>query len=334
MSNKRKYAETHTDTVKASPDPLAEKQALLDTITTSFDYNTLDYKWAVRDYLYRHNITSIEAAVDITQHEVQDIDDDTGTDDTFHMMLVSLARSSFDYFHKHYDVITSDHSLRAITQLCSTEALVFHVTETDDEVFHLSRIFNQIIESTRRLHKCYDCGTNARAIFMKLIETHRGKPYISYSEQARMKKEYRVNHKTVLTAIEKCYKTMRDATKDSVYIMSMGIQDFGHVVIIEKRFIRDIHAPDTVAPVARYHHYQSSFKSHLVIDFIEKKNYGQDLQQSLDIDRFFGDFMGLMGKTTRWSDEDTRLFCDLFAFKPVYPVVDPKPGFCFTYVIY
>ena len=311
MNNKHKYVATETD-------PIVEKTALLDSITLSFEYNTLDYKWVVRDYLYRHNINLPNDNIS----------------DPFYYMLISMARSSFDYFYKYHDVITSDSSLKAITQLCSKEALIYHVTENDEEVFHLSRVFNQIVESTRRLHKCYDCGTNARAIFIKLIETHRGKSYISFDEQVRMKEEYIPRIDTALELIEKCYRTIKNATADSVYIMSMGIQDFGHVFIIEKRFIKDVHLPNTVAATARYHHYQSCFKSHLVIDFIEKKDYGRDLQQSLDIEKFFGDYSRLMSKTTIWNDDDTRLFCDLFAFKPVYPVIKPNTSFTFTYIIY
>lgn len=277
-------------------------------IKKSLEYGALDHKWIARDYLYkRHRWPELPLSKE-------------------DQMLYDMATSAFDYYMKHYDVLQTDQSLRAITKMCSADNHSVNVKQNDSVVFHLSNVFNEIIESTRALHQCYDCGTNARAIFLKLIETHRGLSYITHEEQQRMKDEYLVKREDVKKEINKCRKILNNARSDTVCIMSLAIQSFGHVWIIEKRF--------NANGVARYHHYQTSLNSHLLLDFIEKKDYGQNLHQSLDIERFFNDLTYLLTKHDVWIDKDYRLFAEMFAFLPVNDITDPSPGFSYTWITY
>jgi hypothetical protein len=121
---------------------------------------------------------------------------------------------------------------------------------------------------------------------------------------------------------------MHDMKADTVFIMSLAIQSFGHVWVIEKRF--------QPAPGInhRYHHYQTSLRSHLLLDFIESKDYGRDLHQSLDTDRFFSDLVYILTKQEAWIDSDYRLFAKMFAFLPVSEVLKPSPGFSYTWITY
>lgn len=285
---------------------------LFDKIKRSLDYGALDHKWLARNYLDDRQRNQRKQQVQRTEQEQE-------------QELYHMATSAFDYFMKYRDVLQSDPSIRSITELCSNEGHRINVQEDDDNVFHLSNVFNEIIESTRALHRCYDCGTNARAIFLKLIETHRGLSYITHEEQQRMKNEYQVKRRGVKDHIERCLQRIIAAESDTVFIMSLAIQSFGHVWVIEKRFFDG-------SP--RYHHYQTSLRSHLLLDFIEWKDYGRDLNQSLDLEQFFGDLTYILTKRTKWTDQDYRIFAKLFAFIPVSEVTDPNGGFSYTWITY
>ena len=312
----------------------------MESITKSFEYNTLDHKWLARDYLQRHMNRKKELPdrprenVRYDQQRPDGTTDSAPKEDPLLLTLNSLAISSFNYYRDHIDVFRTDPSLQAVTALCSEIDHSHRVDGLDVEVFRLSHTFNQIIESNRKMLKCYDCGTNDRAMFLKLIDTHRGLPFISNEEQVRMKEQYRVTYAEPVAEALRCKEALLATSSDTVFIISLSIQSFGHVWIIEKRFVRPDHAPHNTPPVPRYHHYQSSLRSHLVLDFIESKDYGRDLHQSLDIEQFFGGLVGLLGRTEAWDDAQYRTFCNLFAFHPVSIVNDPKPGFCYTYVTY
>jgi hypothetical protein len=281
----------------------------LTRIKRSLDHGALDHKWIARNHL--HNPGYSAGTLSIPKKE-----------------LHRMATSAFDYYDKYRHVFQADPSLDAITNMCSTTEHKTDVNKEDDVVFHLSNVFNQIIESSRKLHQCYDCGTNARAIFLKLIETHRGISHISHREQQRMKKEYLVKRRNLKSEIQKCHRMLREAKSDTVCIMSLAIQSFGHVWVIEK-----IHG-GTGAQRARYHHYQTCLRSHLLLDFLEHKDYGRNPQNSLDLEEFFGDLTSILTKRGKWNDDDYKLFAKLFAFLPVSEVSKPLPGFSCTWITY
>lgn len=305
---------------------------MLDKIKKSLDYGALDHKWLVREYLWEKQQKQQQQQQQASQNDgkerqVGQIDDEVDDQDTF---LYEIAVSAFNYYMDHIDIIKSDPSLKAITELCSDEILTLHTEHSDSQVFHLSNTFNHIIESNRRLHKCYDCGTNARAMFLKLIEVNRGNKYLTHQEQQQMKDEYKVTYDNVLETIDTCYQRLKESKQDIVLILSISVQKFGHVWVLEKKWL-NLGAGHTIP---RYHHYQSSLRSHLLLDFIESKDYGKNLHQSLDIDRFFRDLKKLMNKHDAWEESDYRLFVNMFAFIPVSKVNDPRPGFCFTSITY
>jgi hypothetical protein len=269
-----------------------------------YAYKSLDRKWYARTLLKDKKHKFDDATLDI---------------------LNDIATSSFKYCECYFDRIKADVSLNAITKLCNNSGLMYDVMGHDAKLFVLSRTFNQVLNSGRILHRCYDCGTNARAIFMQLIEAHRGKLFLTAHEQMRIKREYQISYINTPDTIEACHKRIVEAKSDTVFLMSLSIEDFGHVWVIEKLFL-----PKAI----RYHLYQSSFRSHMLLDYIEEKDYGRNPEQSMDIELFFEDFKNLMSYTDEWTDEHYRLFTLLFSFMSVNPVINPNPGFCFTSVTY
>lgn len=280
-------------------------------IAKSMKYGDLDYKWAIRNY-------------------IKDFVGDSPKLEAYK----ALARSSFEYYNQYKDVLLEDKSLAAVLTLCTDEQLQYDTNIHDPVLFYLSNTFNRIVLSERKMHKCYDCGTNARAMFLKLIQVHRGVPYISQAEQQRMGTDYRVSYEHCVEKIERCWNQLQSFDQDCVFIMSIGVDEFGHVWVIEKRFFDIINEQGVTMRVPRYHHYQSSFRSHLVLDFIEREDYGRDLNQSLDIAVFFSDLRDLMSIKRPWTEKEYVLFCKMFAFHPVSDVLKPNPGFCYTYAIY
>jgi hypothetical protein len=292
---------------------------VVDKIVKSIDYDALDHKWLAREYLQKHTGQSEDNTTHSEAKEVETEDSD------LIKFLREISESAHRYYHTHHDTFSQDLSLKTITKLCSDPLLMGDVKYQDSQVFHLSHVFNQIIKSTRGLHKCYDCGTNARAMFLKLISENRGVNYVSHLEQQRMKEEYLVKKDGISEEISKCYQRMKEVSTDTVFIISLAVESFGHVWVIEKKFI---------SGRPRYHHYQTSLNSHLLLDFIESKDYGKNLEQSLDIARFFKDLDYLLGIKEEWKEEDYRLFSKMFAFIPVSKVTKPDPGFCFTSITY
>lgn len=275
---------------------------------------SLTHKWESRDRLKNKgiNLQNIEE-----QSDPKIIDD------------INNAISAFIYCDKFRSNINSDPSLKAISELCSSALGSVEPDYRDDNVFHLSHTFNAIIASKRNLLKCYDCGTNARAAFLRLCQVARNIPIeqipLTKEEQNRMSEEYWLNVTTPLEEIKRCYQMLINVPKDTVFIMSVGVQDFGHIWIVEKKFING---------TPRFHHYQSALRSHMLIDFLEAMDYPRNPEKSLDIDEFMSNIGYLMCiKGRAWTSEENELFENLFGFLP-FPITNPRPGFCFTHVTY
>lgn len=249
--------------------------------------------------------------------------------------LIEHAESAFKYVKRYYNNLKSDRSLAAIMPLCASDQAIQDVDVDDPNVTHLSTSFNELVGSTRRVFKCYDCGTNARAIFLSLITAARGgslatKPPpigswgpVTASERSRMMREYVLNTTTPVEHAITCREKLLSAKHDIIFIMSISIEDFGHVWVIEKRFFDGM---------PRYHHYQSCLSSHLLIDFIEAMDYGRYPMKSIDPESFMNGVIYLMGLKRAWQDDDLRLFVKLFKFFPLRDVKAPTPGFSYTWV--
>jgi hypothetical protein len=294
-----------------------------DKIKASFDYNTLDYKWLAREYLQEMflGLNSVKKT------------------DPYSLKLIEIAISSFQYFAKYQSNLQKDLSLKTVTSMCTKEIAAVRIDVSDPEVDRLSKIFNNLVQSNRKLFKCYDCGTNARAMFLQLIHAHRCPqstcdPYslISSEEKTRMREQYLVRYVGAIDYVNECKHKLLSVDKPTVFIMSISVQDFGHVWVIDKQFIAN---QRTGLRYPRYHHYQSSLRSHLLIDWIERMDYGRYPNKSMDVEKFFADLTKILSRdSVPWSDEDHVLFAQLFAFLPGYRVTNPTPGFSWTFITY
>jgi hypothetical protein len=286
----------------------------MDKILKSLEYSALDHKWAARSYLKNKGWSSSQLFGESRREDK--IPDDE-------LLMITIALSSFKYYYLHYDNITQDPSLATVTTLCTASTQTMEIEAKDPQVTYLSNIFNKMVKSTRKLLQCYDCGTNARALFLKLVETGRGYLDLSSQEVQRMAFEYSLNKTDPLTPLKMCLdKLKKDTGEHIVTIMSVSFQDFGHVWVIEKRYFNG---------VPRFHHYQSALHSHMLIDFIEAMDYGADPMKSLNIDEFFLKLKHLLSFNKPWTDKEHRIFIELFAFAPS-EVTNPEPGFCGTWV--
>ena len=282
----------------------------MQSIILSLNRNTLDYIWIARDILQKQKANA-----------------DANVDSIKNKFFNAISNASFEYYDKYSDSIHSDPSLNAITSMCDMTELSEDVTLEDKEVTFLSHIFNHIVLSDRKLHKCYDCGTNARAMFLKLVKLHRGgKLYLTPREQIAMEGYIALPGEKGIAAMKECAKHLKQSPSDAVYICSIGVEKFGHVWIFEKITTR------TGKQIVR--HYQSALKSHLVLDFIADMDYGQFPEKDLDLDQFFQKLESLLLIETEWTEKNYRDFNQLFAFNPVRKVTEPRPNFCWTYVIY
>jgi len=311
---------------------------LSDRINLCLDYQALDYKWIIRNFL-----TNCSKKIRSTLKDNDDRIDNTYTNNEVRgrgimclnmsneQGLYDLANNTFDYYDKWKKTFDKEPSLSAITEMCNDLEYTYNVLKQDDQLYFLSRVFNRLTDTTRGLYKCYDCGTNARAIFLRLVKKHRGKDkdiFFTLEEQARMRMEYTIYgsvhpEKIVMEA----YERLKSYNKSGVFIFSIGLDNFGHVWVIEKQFKKG-------NPTPRYHQYQSCFRSHMVMDFLAFKNYGEHPEQSLDIDDFFKKLHDLFIWKGPWTNKQYRIFSELFAFLPVYPIAEGKPSIGFTSIMY
>jgi hypothetical protein len=165
-------------------------------------------------------------------------------------------------------------------------------------------------------------------VFLKLIQVGRGDSTlkISKSEQIRMRNEYIVDKITPLVPLKACLNKLKTTDKiNLVLIMSISVESFGHVWVIEKKHFNGI---------PRYHHYQSALNSHMLIDFIESMDYGADPMKSLNVEHFFNQLASLINYKDAWTEEQYRLFVQMFAFIPVTPITRPEMGFSWTWASY
>jgi hypothetical protein len=269
-------------------------------------FNTLDHIWASR------NLLCCYEDFKLTEKEKKE--------------LTNYATAAFKYYSKHKGNFDKDLSLKTVTSLCNCEKLAEDISFRDNDVAYLSKKFNDMIDSDRKLHRCYDCGTTARAMFLSLIKANRGSYDSIRPEEVKLiKSMYYSRDDKPVKYMNDCRKKVLSVDKDTVFLCSTGFTLFGHVWIIEKKMIDDRW---------RVHHYQSCLNSHLILDYVQDKGYGENLHQSLDVNDFFDRLALLLGNRNSWTDETKQQHADLFKFLPFGDVVDPKPSFAWTYLSY
>lgn len=271
-------------------------------IKRDLDRNTLDFKYTVRKYLKEHP-------------------EEKGT--TEYQALAEIANSAFDYLHQWSENIGYDKSLKTVTGLCSQRVLMKTVDYKDEQVFMLAELFNEMAHSARKNHRCYDCGTNARAVFLKLLEAYRGTYELGQNEIEQLRHTYKPVRGSMEAVIhaKTCFRKLKNMQNSGIVIMSIGLGDIGHVWVIEKFY--------TIQNKPIYRHYQSCLNSHMLIDFIEEMDYGARPQRTIDLESFEQALIAILKRDQQWLDCHYRYFCELFAFQFNQPITEPRPSFCY-----
>lgn len=232
------------------------------------------------------------------------------------------ALDSFLYLHKYKHNITHDLSLYTILSLCSNDNLKFDVEWEDHHSLHLSHMFNAIVQSTRKIFKCYDCGTSARAMFLALIFTHTNRNYIQSHDQIRMKQMYKLKYNLeAIAELKKAQRFILQSKDNAAFILSISFGLSGHVWVIDK--IGE-----------RFHLHQSCLDAYLTIDNIKEFDYLRDPSRSIDIRLFFNDLL-ILAYNDNWENDHLKLiFSKWFKYLPLHPLNKIQFAFCWTYGYY
>lgn len=239
-------------------------------------------------------------------------------------LYVKEALSCFKYYEKYINNFNSDLSLKTISSLCNDTIHHFNVEFKDPKVTELSQLFNNMVDSNRKLLQCYDCGTVARSVFLSLIDVYRKISSLTEEEINRMKNQYSLDTKNPLVPATECYNTLTKINKHCIFICSVAFGDFGHVWTIEKIL---------KSGKWKYYIYQSALNSHLLLDFIEMMDYANPSNEHLDINEYFSILFDLLKYKGKWKNKQFNEHIGLFAFKPLGIVNAENPGFSYTYII-
>jgi hypothetical protein len=234
-------------------------------------------------------------------------------------LIKKSSLSSFEYYNKNKEAIENDKSLSIACAICNCQNTALTTTCVDHSVTELGHYFNEIAGSARGVKMCYDCGTVARAIFLNLINGYRGD--LTPKEKKNVRDMYYPSRGSPLNIIEEFYCTIKRLKEHSVFIMSVGLDDFGHVWIFEK--VIDFMGRHKVIM------YQSSLNSYLLMDYIEYKDMANK-KDGINIDDFYRD-MKILATRKNWSDYENKLFSKWFQFMPTSYVTAMKM-FLFCYI--
>jgi hypothetical protein len=288
----------------------------------------LDHKWLVRTYLEDNEIIS-DQFFDGDDAQGYDFFKNLPTDwsDDF-MILLNSALSPFKYINENMDQINKDKSLSAVFTLCYDIRLINNVDHPDQQLYYLSRLFNKLINSSRTLFMCYDCGTVARGIFFILIKAYRGQFKIYDEEIKRIKDDYYMTRFPLGEALDIYRDNLLNIKQNCLYLCAIQCgEKFGHIYIVEK-----IYKKDNPKPIYRL--YQSCHRSFMLIDYLELMDYASDINTGIDIEEYLRDLNSLL-QSKRWRQHEIDLFVKWFHFYPMGRISEnDKINFASTYLIY
>lgn len=255
-----------------------EKALILD-----IEKGTLARFWFVRDFLASNRNKLTEHANELK------------------VMLDNMSRRE--------QIHTSDPVIESIYVLCNCEGngcystWYINVDYRDELVVFLANKFNKIIGSQRELFMCYDCGTVARAMFMKLIDDFRGIETLTKQEIENIK-----SYKSDKGSISNWYNdvtTKCPAGKRMIMMASIGIGNVGHVWILD--IIGNNNNSNLKVRI-----FQSAKWAYTLTDYI-KTEYPKN-GCYIDFDKFYADIYRINEMTSDFT-ETTDIIAKWFKFK-------------------
>ena len=292
-------------------------------------YNTADYNYYIR-ILFNYIKKKIDKQYTIEQKFIDLYND---------KLLNNLINESYKYLQDNIDFFNTDKSLSAITLVCSNPKLVYDPTIEDKYLIQLSHYFNFLTDTNRKLLRCYDCGTNARAIFLNLIKKNRNNEIIftsaEHKQMANLYKQQNYIKNNTLDNLNSCLNKLNEVNKETVFIISLGFLKSGHVFVLEKRFING-------KPLVL--HYQSALNSHMIIDFLYLIDIVDKIKnhRSVNYVKMLNDIKYLFNKK-HWDDNDKKLFASWFLYTTgdnivesdfTKPIISDNYNFTWTYITY
>lgn len=309
---------------------------LIEAIAINRQQNTLDHKWLIRMYLSKNtlissylNQTSPDLVDDLIirdQIKYKSRSFDQVQSDDF-IILLKEALSPFEYLSDNKSKIETDQSLNAITKLCTNSDLIYDIGYEDSTLSKLAQMFNDLVNSNRSLHLCYDCGTVARGMFFSLIKVYRGSFDLSKTEIDRITRDYRMDRFTPQKSLQIMKQNFAQIQQSCLYLCALQFgEKFGHIYIIEKRY----HGKN---PKPTYRLFQSCFNSYMLIDEIEYQDFANG-NGAIDIHEYEND-MAILMQVKDWDQMTIETFCKWFHFYPSSRIFksDVKK-ISTTYVIY
>ena len=251
--------------------------------------HSLEYKW----YCRKLDISSVN-------------------DSRLREIFNGIKISSFNYYNDNINAIINNKSLSIVCKICNCGDTALTTKCTDYSIKDLGKHFNKIANSGRGVLMCYDCGSTARAIFLNLIYEYRG--VLTEIEKKRIRTLYNPERLLPIDALNEFYSVIKVIKEHCVFILSIGMDDFGHVLVMEKT-IDD-------AGKERYIIYQSALNSYLTMDYIEYKNLALE-KSGIKIEEFYRD-MNYLIKTFNWTEKENVLFSKWFQFLPTSNVTNVK----------
>lgn len=257
--------------------------SLLKEVKQKQEQGLLDYKWEVRRYLSQ------------------------AKNKRHHPDLIYVVVSPFIYLTTNRRKIDADRSLSAICQLCTESAHIVEIEHRDSQLHEYAKLFNQLVNSDRTLHMCYDCGTVARGVFFQLIKRYRGKLVLTPTEKKRLKETFYMNRYQGTDGIDVFKHETQTIKSDCLWICALQLgNDFGHTFIVEKIYFDGI---------PRYRVYQSSFNAFLLLDYIEYMDYARDLRSGIKVEELITTLYRLLSHPV-WASKEIEAFIQWFNFYP------------------
>ena len=282
-------------------------------------YNTLDYNYYIRIlfqlFKKKENINTYKKILNDP-------------------LLNHLINKSFNYYKFYENEFKNDITLNSLIKICTNKKLRDDPNIIDSYLTILSQYFNHISNTNRKLLRCYDCGTNARGIFLNLITTNRNNILtIHDNEKQRLLDMYKNYESDPIPKIKECKEFIKNVKKNTVIIICLGLVESGHVYVLEKRFINN---------KENVQQYQSALNSHMVLDFLEAVDIVSKLKKniSLNYSKMLDDLIYLFS-LQKWTDNDKKIFAKWFFYVFSHDInindmndFEQRCNFNWTYITY
>jgi hypothetical protein len=209
--------------------------------------------------------------------------------------------------------------LAAIIALCQRQEK--DLDYPDHTVRLYSRVFNQILDSTRQLHMCYDCGTTARAMFIALIKAHRRQEPPTPLEMISIRRQYTQSERP-LERLNELHTYLTTNPPPGPILVSIGLDGLGHVFIIE------VLPHITPRRKARLRLYQSAHRAYTIVDSLAHDGLLTNPRKILNWP-LLNTHLTHLFSTKVWQQEEINQFNLWFHFldyRPPFRVREPRFG--------